>query len=236
MNENQGRQSSMVETTDCLEAVGVLRRWKNLMFTIILLCLLLLQASFWLVNVGYVRVDEASPGDSAAVTTGDADAAAETTTSDETQGEAPTSGPGLLPGLPNGLTFDLLARIVQFVNGLLILAVMLYSLTLLISLMASLIGRLGGISHVCRAFFLSLIMVVLIVPWQKLSGFAIVGVTYTPDELLRCVTSKSDDVFGIGLYYLRFCGYWLFVLLLLFMSQLRTARWTNSILRRLEII
>jgi hypothetical protein len=237
MNENHNRQSSMVETTDCLEAVGVLRRWKNFMFTITILCLLLLQASFWLVDIGYVDTDEATQSSSAVVTTGEASATAETAASGEDQAsqEQPSES-GLLSGVPNSLTFDLLARITQFVNGLLLLAAALYSLTLLISLTVSLIGRLGGINHVCRAFFLSLIMVVLLVPWQRLSGFTIVGVTFTPDELSRWFASKSGDIFSLGLYYLRFCGYWLFVLLLLFMSQLRTARWTNAILRRLEII
>ena len=57
MNENQGRQVNLVETTDCLEAVGVCRGWKNFLFVIVALCLLLLQASFWLVDTGYVKVD-----------------------------------------------------------------------------------------------------------------------------------------------------------------------------------
>lgn len=237
MNENQSRQSNMVETTDCLEAVGVLRRWKNFMFTITILCLLLLQASFWLVDVGYVDTNKGTQSDAAALQSDDASVPEQTSGSDGNQASAAhKSESGLWASLPAKLTFNLLARITQFANGLLLMAAALYSLTLLISLTVSLIGRLGGINHVCRAFFLSLIVFVLLIPWQKLSGSTIVGVTFTPDELMRWFASKSDNILSIALYYLRFCAYWLLALLLLFMSQLRTARWTNAILRRLEII
>ena len=38
---DEPRTGGLVDTTDCLEAVSVIRCWKNLMFIIILLCLLL---------------------------------------------------------------------------------------------------------------------------------------------------------------------------------------------------
>jgi hypothetical protein len=38
------------------------------------------------------------------------------------------------------------------------------------------------------------------------------------------------------LHYLRFTGYWVVVMLVLLLSQTRSARWTNAMLRRLEII
>ena len=58
MNESQAKETSLVDTTDCLEAVGVFRGWKNFLFIVTIVCLLLLQASFWVVNTGYVKVEK----------------------------------------------------------------------------------------------------------------------------------------------------------------------------------
>ena len=54
MNEGPVNQSHMSETTDCLEAVGVFRGWKNFFFLLVVICLLLAQACFWLVNLRLV--------------------------------------------------------------------------------------------------------------------------------------------------------------------------------------
>ncbi|MHC4719582.1 MAG: hypothetical protein ACYSYT_03800, partial [Planctomycetota bacterium] len=67
MNESQNKPNNLIDTTDCLEAVGVFRGWKNFSFAIVILCLLLLQGSFWLVDVGYVKTDEQCTSDLAAV-------------------------------------------------------------------------------------------------------------------------------------------------------------------------
>jgi hypothetical protein len=56
MNDQIG-PSSLLDTTDSLEAVSVFRGWKNLMFLIVFLCLLLTQSGFWLVNTGLVDTD-----------------------------------------------------------------------------------------------------------------------------------------------------------------------------------
>ncbi|MBA7682376.1 hypothetical protein ES703_90726 [subsurface metagenome] len=58
MDNDQPKQNNLVETTDCLEAVGVFRGWKNFLFVIVILCLILLQVSFWLVNTGYVKAED----------------------------------------------------------------------------------------------------------------------------------------------------------------------------------
>ena len=50
MDDNQDRTNNLIDTTDCLEAVGVFKGWKNFLFIIIILSLLLLQVSFWLVD------------------------------------------------------------------------------------------------------------------------------------------------------------------------------------------
>ena len=62
------------------------------------------------------------------------------------------------------------------------------------------------------------------------------GVTWTPDELVRWLPAKNANTGNTVIFYLRFTGYWLAVVLLLLLSQARTTRWSKSILHRLEVI
>lgn len=233
MDEDQGKQGMLVETTDCLEAVGVFRGWKNFLFAIVALCLILLQLSFWSVDIGYINA-EASVDQS-----GERPADAEKVEMSPTEPNQPTEEAAESTGKVSNLfrvTFDRLSWVIRFLNGVLILAATLYWLTVLFSLKVSLIGRLGGINHISRAFFLSLVMLVLLLPWQLALGSVVLGATYTPTELAQWYQAKGDGLFGIILYYLRFCGYWVLVLLLLLFSQARSSRWAKAILRRLEVI
>lgn len=235
MNEGPVSQSHMIETTDCLEAVGVFRGWKNFFFLMVVICLVLGQVSFWLLDLGFVTVPD-DPGQTPSasetvVATAVVDANAPASTPEADDG---TLGPGLF----SKLNFGHLARTIDVVNGILIVTAALYCMAMFFSLMVSLIGRLGGINHISRAFFLSLIMLVLVVPWQRLLESSVIGVIYTPGDLVTWFTAQSgnDSLVQTALYYLRFTGYWLVVMMLVIMSQTRSARWTKSILRRLEII
>jgi hypothetical protein len=143
---------------------------------------------------------------------------------------------GFLGGILGDLDFELLARVIGVANGILIVSGILFALSIFFSLMVSLVGRLGGINHIARAFILSLIMAALIIPWQKLFGSNVVGVAYETDELLRWLDAKGGGMPNVVFYYLRFTGLWAVALLLLILAQLRSARWSKSILRRLEII
>jgi len=53
MSENE-KTPDMVNTTDCLEAVNAFKAMKNFLFFGVLMCLLLLQAGFWLEQLGYI--------------------------------------------------------------------------------------------------------------------------------------------------------------------------------------
>ena len=107
---------------------------------------------------------------------------------------------------------------------------------MLFSLKVSMLGRLGGINHISRAFFLSLLMLILLLPWQRIFGGMVPGAIFTPEELAQWSCAEAGDIFDRVIYYLRFSGYWLLVLLLLILSQIRSIRWGKAILRRLEII
>lgn len=232
MNENQPKESTLVDTTDCLEAVGVFRAWKNAFFVIALVSLLLLQASFCLVKTGYVTPADGKP---AVGVQEQIKKAADKVITDPNQ--IVTAIPQPQKSSFFELTFERLAGLIRLFNFALILAAILYCLTMLFSLKVSLLGRLGGINHICRAFFLALAFTVFLLPWQKFFPGVIFGAMFTPDEL-KCACAKAGDynIFATILHYLRFTGYWLLVLLLLIFSQLRSSRWAKAILRRLEVI
>jgi hypothetical protein len=252
MNENQVRQGNLVETTDCLEAVGVFRGWKNFFSIIVVLCLLLLQISFWAVNTGYIKLSDSAESNLSAVPAGDPGQIEDNPAEPAAEPALPAPeqpvgqlGPLIEEETPEplqkskslfGLTFEHLAWLIRFANGVLILTATLYLLTILFSLKVSLIGRLGGINHISRAFFLSLVMLVLLLPWQRFFGSFVVGATYTPEELVKWCTAETEGIFSIILHYLRFTGYWVLVFLLLLLSQMRSSRWAKAILRRLEVI
>ena len=248
MNEDQDKQKNLIDTTDCLEAVGVFRGWKNFLFVIAICCLLLLQASFWLVNTGYVKADsEGEDGTSAAVAQdpNQITQAAKQVTAEPNQPalrmagqptEAAPQPPGKTGPLSN-IKIEHLAWLIRFLNFVIILTALLYCLTMLFSLKVSILGRLGGINHISRAFFLSLAFLVLLLPWQRFFAGVVAGAMYTPGELVSsCAAVETKGIFGTVFLYLRFTGYWLLVLLLLIFSQFRSSRWTKAILRRLEVI
>lgn len=235
MNENQTGPNSLLDTTDCLEAIGVFRGWKNFFCVIVILCLVLLQVSFWVVNLGYIRGEYPGGmmkiGEAGGINVQDANDVAAALSDDEGEPDAELIEKSLF-----GVTFSHLAMGIRVVNVILIMAGMLYCLTILLALKISLVGRLGGINHICRALFLSLIMLLLLLPWQRIFCGVVIGAIYTPSELMKWTSTDSGGIFNIILFYLRFCGFWLLILLLLIFSQLRSGRWTKTILRRLEVI
>jgi hypothetical protein len=272
MNGNQDTQSNLVDTTDYLEAVGVCRCWKNFLFIIIIICLLLLQISFWLVDTGYVKAESFGSAQDRAVEIASSKSLStldkpvitpleeeKVVASEQNETEQPIGETEKIEkaaekvvakepankkekaGLSQqsrlfGIKMKHLNWVIWFCNFIIILAAILYCLVLLLCFKVSLIGRLGGINHICRAFFISLVMVILLLPWQNYFGQAVSGAIYTPDELVKWCTAENMDIFDMIFHYLRFTGYWLLILLLLIFTQLRSSRWTKAILRRLEVL
>ena len=309
MNESQASPNNLLDTTDCLEAVGVFKGWKNFLFIIVLVCLLLLQVSFLLVDAGCIEIDQQAVGGVPVLTVDiiapdqepmeiieeDAQEAVETIEEpaiepDESVEEitepkqavepeeiavpeeavepeedsepeevvdpneadepnqpdedvAKAAGQNLQRAIAwppteflSGITFEFLSWVIRVANAVLILTATLYCLSMLFSLKVSMLGRLGGINHISRAFFLSLLMLILLLPWQRIFGGMVPGAIYTPEELVEWCSSEAGDVLDKVIYYLRFSGYWLLIVLLLILSQIRSIRWGKAILRRLEII
>jgi hypothetical protein len=238
MDEGREKQSNLIDTTDCLEAIGVFRGWKNFLFIITICCLLLLQVSFWLVNTGYVKAGDDTKSDTPAVVDEDTkqinEAAKQVTAEPNQPTEAAAQQQKTSPLF--GIKFKQLSWLIRFVNFVLIPAAILYCLTMLFSLKISLLGRLGGINHISRAFFLSLLMLVLLLPWQRFFAGVVFGAIYTPGELLTSCTAETRSIFGTVYHYYRFTGHWLLVVLLLIFAQLRSSRWAKATIRRLEVI
>ena len=253
MNEKPAGQNNLLDTTDCLEAVGVFRGWKNFLFIIIAVCLLLSQLCFWIVNTGLIPakecVDKETVGSTPAAVVGgsggniqDVNDAAKQVAAEQNESaeavmqETPPATTRTKADSFFGVTFNHLALTLRIINAILILAGVLYCLTILMALKVSLVGRLGGINHITRAFFLSMIMLILLLPWQSAFCRVFIGAIYTPCELAKWCSTEAGSMSGIILRYLRFTGYWLLIFLLLIFAQVRTGRWTKTILRRLEVI
>jgi len=261
MEEERTKSMNLLDTTDCLEAMGVFRWWKNILFVMAVLCLLPLQAFFWFVNVDWVKIynelESGSPVATAPVASEPAkqpaaqpvnapgkptEAATPSPVEPNQQAAAASQPPAAQKAIPHfNITIKLnqLIWLIRFFNFLLVPVACFYCLTLLFSLKISMLGRLGGINHISKAFFLSLFMLVLLLPWQRFFPAVAVGMIYTPEELLNAratVCESGCSPMDTILYYLRFSGYWLLVMLLLVFAQFRSTRWARSILRRLEVI
>jgi len=193
--------------SDCLKAACVFRRWKNLLFIIMLLCLLLNQASFWLISTGKVAIAYSA---NAAVQAGES---------------------ANLQLLGYEVTFELLTSVLRITNILLIFTSLLYCMIMYFGMGVTFKGRLGGLGHIGGALFISLIIFVLVVPWQNFFSAVALGATYTPGELTRWCTTDINGTFGMALFYLRFSGYWALILLLLLLAQFRSFRWARAINR-----
>lgn len=207
---------------DCVKAAGVFRTWKNLLFLIMILCLLLVQTSFWLVKTGHIGIPEDANNAEQTSMPPSGPAGEITTTT--------TNEPQSLTIATFEITFEQLSPIIRLTNVILIFTSLLYSLTMYFGLGVSFKVRLGDLGYISKAMYLSLIIFVLLLPWQIFFGPVALGAIYTPQELVSWSKADISSTVGMALLYLRFSGYWALVILLLLMAQLRSARWTKIVL------
>jgi hypothetical protein len=250
--DQESKSGYLVDTTDCLEAISVIRCWKNFLFIIIIVCLLLLQGLFWVVNLNDVENDQpwavaaakAQAGETAAVKIPEKIKQAAKQAVQETNAPAqlePQPEQGVIEKPTSGIRFSIAPKmehviaVVRFLNFILIPASVIYCLAMLFAFKVSLIGRLGGINHIARAFFLSLLFTVLFLPWQLMFTPVFAGAMWTPTELITACQMPKTLFVQIS-FYLRFTGYWILVLLLVVFSQIRSMRWAKATLKRLEVV
>jgi hypothetical protein len=235
MEENHTSYHRSIGTDDCLKAAGVLKRWKTMLMLVVAVCLLLQQMSFYLLDQGYTEINEQA-NDNEPVAAN--------------QAEQISPVPKLITkwfpaDAASKMTLDNLTLTTNFINAVLISAGALYCLTLLLSLEISIQSSIGGSNHgarafgikyITRAFILSLLMVVLLLPWQKFLGGVVTGAVFTPQEMVKWHAAKTEDMLNIGAYYLRFYGYGLAMFLLLVFSNSASRQWAKAFLRRSEAI
>jgi len=247
---DEGR-SDLVSTTDCLEAVSVLKAWKNFFFFMILACLVVLQVSFWVVDSNLVEpnsvpAQQKQDGSGFATTAqaGLINLAATLELGAGVNMPAPEAADVNVPAKRRGieinqvLRFEHIAWVIRVFNFVLILSLLMYCLSILFAVKVSLVGRLGGINHILRAFFLSLVILVLALPWQNVFGSVVTGWIFTPLQILasKANADKDHTVIMLALYYLRFAGLWVLILGLAILAQLRTNRWSKATMRRLGVL
>ena len=132
---------------------------------------------------------------------------------------------------------DLAVKLVVISNYVIIIAAVLYSLSLLVCLKISLVGRLGGINHIARAFFVSLFLLVILIPWQTVLPGVLIGAVWRPGALwCECWSRADGSMYWKILFYLRFCGLWLLAFWLLMLAQTRSSKWARATLRRLGMM
>lgn len=293
MDENKTNKTpDLIDTTDCLEAIGAIRSMKNFLFVVIFVCLMIIQAVFWIDRSG--QIDKSASaicpmGPSAAcvgkVCVPQDKAVAVKETSDSpvkpieeaaraVTGALSSVAEKVIPGDPNTPAVAVIqtevsvveanvpavqpamakdkaipaifrirpscwavSLVVKACNFILVIAATMYCLMLLMSLKISLTGRLGGINHISRAFFISLFALVILLPWQTLLPGVVVGVIYQPQELLCDWSLRAEgSTFWMVMCYLRFFCLWLVVVWLFIWAQIRSGKWSRATLRRLGLV
>ncbi|MEN6384682.1 MAG: hypothetical protein ABFD79_05750 [Phycisphaerales bacterium] len=241
MSDEGKKQDLLLETTDCLEAIGTLKSNKNLFFFICLICLLLLQASFWLMATHHVNYNSTEPNDISVkqpVKTVTVVPASENKEDANTITDPNTGWEKYSAKIATAkIDFNKLAWMIRICNYLLIVSSVIYAMSLLFGLMISLVGRLGGISHVTKAFFVSLLFIVVLIPWPTFFKGIIFGTIFRPAELLSSWLAYPEmSNFERCYMYFRFVAMGVISILLLLWAQLKSMRWSKNTLKRLGIV
>ena len=232
------RKTDVYIQKDFTGAAQVIRRWKNLFFIIIFLCLVVLQTSFWLVNNGNIALtqniasnDVLHEGQPVRMIAPEESASSQLP---RPTVEGPERPPGTLNLLDVEITFEHLRSVINIANAILIFSSALYGFTIFYGLAASFGGRLGGLKHISHAGVYSLVMFVLLLPWQFVFGSIILGARYTPREPNMWHTTGMTDTLGTALLYFRFSGYSILIFILLILAQFRSLLWSKSLLHKFE--
>jgi len=183
-----------------LDAFKVVRLAKNVLMVIILLSILVQLGGVILVEFVGLPAAPAPPANEAAGVPA-------------ASGPAQTADPS-----PLRTTVFWLLPATKFTA---LAACLLLVLTLMFSVMLSLVGRLGGIAGFMRAFFLSLILLAMLVPWQQIvkASFAC-GALFNLDQLEEARRKLQDNTLAQILHYARFIAYPLLAMLVLATVQI----------------
>lgn len=223
-------------------AFATLKSAKNWFWVLILLCVVVQLAAFVLVRVGGVidsaaaLADRPGPSINAEPTTRRAIRPPPLIidgrpASAATQASQPATGPAtatasttvrradaLTPVAPTSshkaqIWYDQLRWILPATKFLAMVCSLLLTVTLLMGLQLAMVGRTGGAGPLASSLVWSLVLAVLLLPWQQmLPGTALTGALFSLDELLggtQAMRLLPRDMPWAGptWYYARFVGY-----------------------------
>jgi len=222
------RKKDLYIKKDYVRTLQVICRWRNFFFIVIVFCLLLLQISFLLVHSRYVVLGENQDIESPRNLIGtekQPDNFSENGLETESKSRRLTG---------TGIKFERLCLVINVTNTILIFSSVLYCFIMFQSLGASLGAGLGGTAHISRACVYSLIILILLLPWQLVFKHTVLGVVYTPREPVIWRVINVTDLSRKTLLYLRFTAYPIFVFMLLLLTQLQSLRWKKAVIDRMN--
>ncbi|KPK73971.1 MAG: hypothetical protein AMJ79_14855 [Phycisphaerae bacterium SM23_30] len=226
-------QDEMEQLQDAWQAYKCFRAARSLFFLLIFLGLILIQGGFWAIDLGWAGTPEEieNQGVSGLWILGLQEQEPPAPAPEEEKEQAP---------YPRERVRKLVELVVDIFYYVLPFSVVIYCLTLLIGLKLALVGRLGGLADSSRAFFLSLVVLVLVVPWYETIDAALPGALFGSPELIDKYCYFHEKMAGLGwwgyfLYYGRFVGLWILAFLLLLAAQLRSHQAARKIQRRFLI-
>lgn len=206
----------------------------------------------WYHCSGVLVLDESAG--SAELDSGSADSAMPEVVTPGAEGDSDSAGPGSDDELPDngmGLPSEQTLRQAEALRGMvqvglttskyiLTFSVVMYSLCLLVALQVVLVGRLGGAADSTKAFLISLLLAIIVVPWTRMICGWAPGVMFNLAELEKAywvkVLRPDGDILLLVKYYGRFVGFWLLALLLTLVAQSRSCHAERRIRARLETI
>ncbi len=236
-----GVQVDRNDAYDAFKCFAAVRNWFFVLF--LLIPLLLMQGGFWWVNLG--QLDPALKASTDLSETAKVEglketdnAEADTVSMEKTTGDAAADDEQASAG-KSGVA-DTMASVLQVLYTLFMhivpFAAVVYCLTLLIGMKLTLIGRLGAMADTAKAFFLSMFVMALVMPWPNVVGFDHTGVLFGYDDLVQEYTlagTAEGNMLGQVGYYVRFTGVWFLVIVLLIMAQVRSCRSLKTIRQRI---
>ncbi len=199
-----------IDTTEYALAIQSVKRFKNLLLLLFLLTVLVQGAAFVLLE--FTDVLNAPPPKNVAVEAADEES---TSTSADVETLCPVWSETLHWALPATKFFALVF------SGLL-------AMVLMLAVKLSLLGRGAGTRRFLGAFFWSLILLAIVVPWQQVyHGNLACGALYSFGELIRGHNAfhalTTPTVADAMFYYARFLAYPTVVLLVWLLVAIRSA-------------
>jgi hypothetical protein len=254
------RHLSSTTAGDAMAAYLTFMSARSFFFWVLLVGLLVIQSAFWTVNQGFV--DTMLPGLEKNVSTvfvsgessiSRAPARLMFATVDEEPSIESKSPPSLDTPDPDrksepipqwnkeqlAHSFNRLIKIALPVcYYVMSFSAILYCLTLLGGVNLAIVGRFNGLADSSKAFFLSLVLMVLIVPWTRVFDPAIFVTLYSYRQLAEnylTLHQHQPDLSAYVAYYARFVGLWAVSFIVLLTTYFCSRRSAKTALVEIEV-